>query len=111
VAAIGIVATIVVVGSRKICLPLATTSIGPSRQNVKVVEFIIAIVCYCLGAIVFGYLLATAAFLCVAFYRLGVRKRALIAGVTVGWIGASYAIFVRALYVPLPIGTLWETFQ
>lgn len=53
-----------------------------------------------------GYFISTFVFLVVAMAGLGYRKKVTIVSVSAGWLVFSYVVFVRLLYIPLPIDPL-----
>ena len=107
-AAIAIVAAVLIFSRRD--THAATPSTANTRAEVRVTEFIFWIIAYWVVTVALGYALATVLFLGIGLFRLGVRQPLTIGLVTFGWITASYLVFVRALYVPLPRGILWESF-
>ena len=70
--------------------------------------FVGFLVAYLFAMQVFGYFLSTFVFIIISLYYLGYRKwrnTFIIAG---AWILFSYLVFYKTLYVPLPLGMLFE---
>ncbi|ABR47317.1 hypothetical protein Amet_1106 [Alkaliphilus metalliredigens QYMF] len=57
-----------------------------------------------------GYYLASALFLGFCMYLLGYRKLKVVGIISVTWVIFTYFVFHRILYVPLPVGKLFELF-
>ncbi|MEA3287465.1 MAG: tripartite tricarboxylate transporter substrate-binding protein [Candidatus Marinimicrobia bacterium] len=74
-----------------------------------VLNFIGFLVVYLLLMQVIGYFLSTFGFVIVGLYYLGYRKWRNIFIISGGWILFSYLIFYKTLYVPLPLGTIFES--
>jgi tripartite-type tricarboxylate transporter receptor subunit TctC len=83
------------------------SSSGMSSRPVAV--FGTLMVLYVILMLFIGYFPSSFLFLCVAMSMLGVRDLRVMFGVTTGWLAFSYLLFVRVLYVPLPSGSLLET--
>ncbi|MFC1758348.1 tripartite tricarboxylate transporter substrate-binding protein [Planctomycetota bacterium] len=108
VAAVGLVVVLLMCERHK------TASEDPAQDSGNTpfgaAEFIFSMIAYWFAVVFFGYAIATALFLGVTLFRLGVRRPFTIVSVAVCWIAASYVVFVKVLYVPLPTGFLWESF-
>jgi len=84
-------------------------AIAESGPRVDIVlNFIGFLVVYLLLMQVFGYFLSTFGFVIVGLYYLGYRKWKNILIISSSWILFSYVIFYKTLYVPLPLGSLFE---
>jgi putative tricarboxylic transport membrane protein len=73
-----------------------------------VLSFVGFLIAYLIAMQIVGYFLSTFAFIGVSLYYLGYRNprnTVIIAG---AWILFSYIIFYKTLYVPLPLGMLFE---
>ena len=100
VTAIVLIAAVVIVGKSDV-------AIANEYPEFRVAEFIATLIAYWFALCLLGYIVATALFLCVVLFRMGVRQPLTIGSVTACWIAISYFVFVKALFVPLPTGILW----
>ena len=83
--------------------------ISESGPRVDIVlNFIGFLVGYLLVMQVLGYFLSTFGFIIAGLYYLGYRKWRNVFIISASWILFSYLIFYKTLYVPLPLGTLFE---
>jgi len=73
-----------------------------------VLSFIGFLIVYLLLMQIFGYFLSTFAFIIVGLYYLGYRKWRNTLIISLTWILFSYIVFYKTLYVPLPLGLLFE---
>jgi tripartite-type tricarboxylate transporter receptor subunit TctC len=84
--------------------------ISDSGPRVDIVlSFIGFLIVYLLVMQVAGYFLSTFGFIIVGLYYLGYRKWRNIFIISGSWILFSYIIFYKTLYVPLPLGTIFES--
>ncbi|MEA2104404.1 MAG: tripartite tricarboxylate transporter substrate-binding protein [Candidatus Cloacimonadota bacterium] len=74
----------------------------------KVLKFILFLAVYLVGIYFFGYYISSFVFVFMSMYMLGYRKFITMLIISFCWIIFSYLIFYRTLYVPLPIGRLFE---
>jgi hypothetical protein len=72
--------------------------------------FALLLVGYVLALYYLGYFISTFLFLIVSMSLLGQRRPAVLLAVPVGWLLLSYWVFVRLLYVPLPVGRWIEVY-
>lgn len=61
---------------------------------------------YLVGIQTIGYFLSSFVFLVVAMLGLGYRNAVVIVAVSAGWLIFSYVVFLRVLYIPLPVDSL-----
>ncbi len=73
-----------------------------------VLSFIGFLIVYLFVMQVFGYFLSTFAFIIVGLYYLGYRNWRNTIIIASSWILFSYVVFYKTLYVPLPLGMLFE---
>jgi tripartite-type tricarboxylate transporter receptor subunit TctC len=85
---------------------LPTDSGLDRRHIVQVLRFSILLGLYLVALPWIGYLVTTGLFLITAMVMLGERRPVTVLGVTAGWLVFSYLVFVKVLYVQLPVGRL-----
>lgn len=73
-----------------------------------VLSFVGFLIVYLFVMQVAGYFLSTFAFIIVGLYYLGYRNRRNTIIIAAVWILFSYIVFYKTLYVPLPLGMLFE---
>jgi len=84
-------------------------SVAETGPRVDIVlSFIGFLVIYLIAMQIFGYFLSTFAFIIVGLYYLGYRKWRNTLIIASSWILFSYIVFYKTLYVPLPLGMLFE---
>ncbi len=84
--------------------------VSDSGPRVDIVfNFIGFLVVYLILMQVLGYFLSTFGFVAVGLYYLGYRKWKNILIISGSWILFSYIIFYKTLYVPLPLGSIFES--
>lgn len=84
---------------------------GESQSGPRVdivLSFIGFLIVYLLLMQVFGYFLSTFAFIITGLYYLGYRKWRNTLIIATIWILFSYLVFYKTLYVPFPLGMLFE---
>jgi len=79
-----------------------------SGNTNKVLKFVIFLVVYLVGIYFLGYYISTFAFILIGMYYLGYRKLSTMIIISLSWVIFSYLIFYKTLYVPLPLGRLFE---
>jgi len=84
----------------------AVAETGP-RVDI-VLSFVGFLIIYLFAMQIFGYFISTFAFILVSLYYLGYRKWRNTIIIAAVWILFSYIIFYKTLYVPLPLGMLFE---
>lgn len=85
-------------------------SVADSGPRVDIVlSFIGFLIVYLIVMQLLGYFLSTFAFIIVGLYYLGYRKWRNAIIIASSWILFSYLIFYKTLYVPLPLGSLFES--
>ncbi|MCP4194446.1 MAG: hypothetical protein GY768_27885 [Planctomycetaceae bacterium] len=84
--------------------------ITESKRIDLVWKFAALLAAYMAIMIYTGYYLGSFVFLLVAMWMLGLNRFRLALGVTLAWLVFAYLAFARMLYVPLPIGRLFEPF-
>lgn len=83
--------------------------IKPDKGNTnRVLKFIVFLIVYLIGIYFLGYYISTFAFILISMYFLGYRKFSTMIMISLGWVIFSYLVFYKTLYVPLPIGRLFE---
>ena len=71
-----------------------------------VAAFAVALMAYLAAIETIGYFVSTFVFLIGSMYAMTYRNFVVMGCVAVGWLVFSYFVFVKLLYIPLPIGPL-----
>lgn len=74
----------------------------------RMLSMILLIVCYALLVEPVGYVLSTPIFLFLSMWIMGQRDPRILAGVSIGITGLLFLAFRVILYVPIPLGPLFE---
>ena len=65
---------------------------------------------YLVSITAFGYFVSTLIFLIGSMYMLTYRNHLLIFAVVISWLSFCYIVFMKILFIPLPIGPLLKPF-
>jgi small-conductance mechanosensitive channel len=71
-----------------------------------VLLFVGWLVAYLMAVEEIGYFVSTFVFLVGSMYVLTYRNHVVIFSVSLGWLGFSYLVFYKLLFIPLPVGAL-----
>jgi hypothetical protein len=71
-----------------------------------VLLFVGWLVAYLMAVEGIGYFVSTFVFLVGSMYVLTYRNHVVIFSVSLGWLGFSYLVFYKLLFIPLPVGDL-----
>lgn len=71
-----------------------------------VLLFVGWLVAYLMAVEEIGYFVSTFVFLVASMYVLTYRNHVVIFSVSLGWLGFSYLVFYKLLFIPLPVGDL-----
>ncbi len=83
----------------------------PKPGNIKMLALVIGLLgVYFYSMELIGYFISSFLFLAIMMYLLSYRNHKVIWTVSVCWVGFSYLIFYKMLYISLPLGLVYESF-